>query len=189
MAVMELLTERLRLREFAADDWQAGLAYHADPRYQRYYDMTGQTEQGARDFVALFLGNQQAQPRTKFQLAITRKDTGALIGNCGVRLKTPDAVEADIGYELNPEHWGRGYASEAARTMVEFGFTELGVHRIWSWCIADNTASAHVLAKLGMRQEGRLRENEYFKGRWWDTLVYAILEAEWRAAQEVVSSL
>lgn len=180
---MEIVTARLRLREFVADDWSAVLAYQSDPRYLRYYELTGQTEQGARDFVAMFLAQQQGQPRIKFQLAVTLKSTGELIGNCGVRLKSPDAREADIGYELNPEFWGRGYASEAAHAMVEFGFTELGVHRIWSWCIADNTASARVLEKLGMRQEGRLRENEYFKGRRWDTLVYGILESEWRARQ------
>lgn len=180
---MEIVTARLRLREFVADDWPAVLAYQSDPRYQRFYEMTEQTERGARDFVAMFLAQQQAQPRIKYQLAVTLKATDELIGNCGVRLKSPGAREADIGYELNPEFWGRGYASEAAHAMVEYGFTELGVHRIWSWCIADNVASARVLEKLGMRQEGRLRENEFFKGRWWDTLVYAILEPEWRARQ------
>ena len=68
--------------------------------------------------------------------------------------------------------------------MVQFGFTELHAHRVWSWCIAENVSSAHVLEKLGMRAEGRLREKEYFKGRRWDTLLFAILEYEWRARQE-----
>lgn len=177
---MELVSERLLLREFTAGDWPVVLGYQSDPRYLRFYESTGQTEQGARDFVAMFLAQQQADPRIKFQLALVLKTTGQVIGNCGVRLKQPGAYEADIGYELAPEHWGNGYATEAARTMVGFGFTHLGVHRIWSWCIADNVGSAHVLEKLGMRQEGRLRENEFFKGRWWDTLLYGILESEWR---------
>ena len=60
-----------------------------------------------------------------------------------------------------------------------FGFGELKLHRLWATCLADNTASARVLEKLGMQLEGRLRENEWFKGRWWDTLHYAILEQEW----------
>jgi RimJ/RimL family protein N-acetyltransferase len=66
---------------------------------------------------------------------------------------------------------------------VRFGFTELGLHRIWSWCIADNLGSAHVLEKVGMRLEGRQRDKEHFKGRWWDRLLYAILQDEWRAQQ------
>ena len=184
---MQMETQRLHLREFVADDWSLVMAYQSDPRYLRYYEQTGQTEQGARDFVGMFLANQQAQPRIKFQLAVTLKESGLLIGNCGVRMKQAGAREADIGYELAPEHWGKGYASEAAQAMVAFGFSQLGVHRIWSWCIADNVGSARVLEKLGMRQEGRLVENEFFKGRWWDTRLYAILEPEWRTRQAALA--
>lgn len=166
---MIITTERLILREFVEDDWPAVLAYQADPRYLRYYPWTGRTEAEVRAFVQMFLDQQQAQPRTKFQLAVTLREGGQLIGNCGIRKETPEAREADIGYEFAPEYWGQGYATEAARAMVAFGFEELKVHRIWSWCIAENVGSARVLEKLGMQREGRLRENEWFKGRWWDT--------------------
>jgi len=178
---MELVTERLILREFQADDWPAVLAYQIDPRYLRYYAWTGRTEEEARAFVQMFLDQQQTRPRIKFQLAVTLKDTHQLIGNCGIRLAAPGAHEGDIGYELDPNHWGRGYATEAARAIVRFGFTELGLHRIWSRCIAENLGSARVLEKVGMRLEGRQREKEHFEGRWWDTLLYAILKDEWRA--------
>jgi RimJ/RimL family protein N-acetyltransferase len=90
-----------------------------------------------------------------------------------------NARDADIGYELDPHYWGHGYAIEAARAIMEFGFAELLLHRIWAKTNADNTGSIRLLEKLGMRQEGRLREKEYFKGRWWDTLIYAILDREW----------
>ncbi len=180
---MILTTERLIFREFSESDWSAILAYQSHPLYLRYYEWTHRTEEDVREFVQMFLDHQQQVPRIKFQLAVVLKVTGELIGNCGIRLKSADAHEADIGYELNPEYWGQGYATEAARAIVQFGFTRFRLHRIWSWCIADNTGSARVLEKLGMRQEGRLRENEYFKGRWWDTLLYAILDYEWQAQQ------
>jgi RimJ/RimL family protein N-acetyltransferase len=64
--------------------------------------------------------------------------------------------------------------------MIEFGFNGLGLHRIWAECVAENQASARVLEKLGMQREGRLREKRWMKGRWWDTLIYAILEPAWR---------
>src|SRR5512143_94630 len=176
---MELHTDRLLLREFVTADWPAVLAYQRDPRYLRYYEWTDRTPGDAQRFVQMFLDQQEEQPRRKFQLAIVLKDTQHLIGNCGIRQASVEAREADIGYELSPEQWGHGYATEAARAVVEFGFAELKVHRIWSWCIADNVASAHVLEKLGLKLEGRLREKEYFKGRWWDTLLYAILKDEW----------
>jgi ribosomal-protein-alanine N-acetyltransferase len=180
---VELLTERLILREFQADDWPAVLAYQADPRYLRYYAWTGRTEEEVRAFVQMFLDQQQAQPRIKTQLAVTLKSTRQLIGNCGIRLQAPSAREGEIGYELDSNHWGQGYATEAAQAILRFGFTELGLHRISSWCIADNVGSARVLEKVGMRLEGRQRDKEHFKGRWWDTLLYAILEHEWRAQQ------
>jgi ribosomal-protein-alanine N-acetyltransferase len=177
---MRITTDRLILRDFVADDWQDVLAYQRDPRYLRYYAWTDRTEPEVRDFVQMFLDHQAGQPRRKFQLAITL-DGGRLIGNCGIRRKPENEWEADIGYELAPEHWGHGYATEAARAMVDFGFRELKLHRVSSWCIADNVASARVLEKVGLRLEGRLRENESFKGRWWDTLLYGLLEDEWRA--------
>jgi ribosomal-protein-alanine N-acetyltransferase len=180
---MELSTERLILREFQADDWPAVLAYQSDPRYLRYYEWTERTPQAVQRFVQMLLAQQREHPRYRFQLAVTLRADCQLIGNCGVRMASPDAHEGDIGYELSPQHWGKGYATEAARAIVGFGFTELKLHRIWAECVADNTASARVLEKLGMRLEGRLRHKEYYKGRWWDKLLFGILEDEWRARQ------
>ena len=178
---MRITTSRLVLREFVSDDWPDVLAYQGDPRYLRFYPWTDRTEAEARDFVQMFLDQQADHPRRKFQLAITLPDSGRLIGSCGIRRKPDNNREADIGYELAPEHWGRGYATEAAMAMVDFGFRELELHRISSWCIADNAPSARVLERVGLRLEGRLRENDYFKGRWWDTLLYGLLEDEWNA--------
>jgi [ribosomal protein S5]-alanine N-acetyltransferase len=178
---MKLTTERLILREFTENDWPEVLAYQNDARYLRFYPWTERTPEDAQKFVQMFLKQQAAQPRIKFQLAVTLKTNHQLIGNCGIRLDSIEARQADIGYELAPPHWGQGYATEAARAIVHFGFTELHLHRIWSWCIAENLASAHVLEKLGLRLEGRLQESEYFKGRYWDTLMFSILAEEWQA--------
>ena len=177
---MEIRTERLR--EFVCDDWRAVLDYQRDPRYLRYYPWTERTEADARAFVAMFQAWQIDEPRSRFQLAIARLEDDRLIGNCGIRRKPGNDWEADIGYELSPDFWGLGFATEAARAIVDFGFRELGLRRISSWCIADNVASARVLERLGFQLEGRLRRNEYFKGRWWDTLLYGLLSYEWQPA-------
>lgn len=178
---MHLLTPRLVLREFVESDWAAILAYQRDPLYLRYYPWHDRTEADARAFVNRFLQWQEEEPRRLVQLAITRPGDNSLIGNCGLRRKPDNDWEADIGYELDPKFWGHGYATEAARALVDFGFRELGLCRLSSWCIADNIPSARVLARLGFRQEGRLRRNEFFKGRWWDTLLYALLRDEWES--------
>jgi len=185
---MEITTERLILREFKESDWPEVLAYQSDPLYLRYYDWTERIPEAVRDFVQMFLAQQREQPRIKFQLAVVLKSGQQLIGNCGIRMEAADAHEGDIGYELSPQHWGCGYATEAARAIVEYGFTQLRLHRIWSWCIAENAGSAGVLQKLGMQAEGRLRDKEYFKGRWWDTLLFGMLDYEWKAQQQATGA-
>ncbi|HEX5807404.1 MAG TPA: GNAT family protein [Anaerolineales bacterium] len=176
---MKLETERLILRDFVKDDWRRVLEYQSDSLYLRYNNWTERTPGAVQEFVGWFLNQQAQQPRIKYQLAIVLKSTNQLIGNCGVRMESADAFEADMGYELDPKHWQRGYATEAAHAIVDVGFGSLGVHRIWAHCVADNIGSAHVLEKLGMKLEGQLREKEYYKGRWWDTLIYGILAREW----------
>jgi RimJ/RimL family protein N-acetyltransferase len=178
---MQIATDRLILREFAESDWPAVLAYQRDPRYLRYYEWEERTPEAVREFVGRFVAQEASQPRIRFQLAVTLKSTGQLIGNCGIRHDSVGAHEADIGYELAPDHWGHGYATEAARAILEFGFTDLRVHRISAWCVADNVGSARVLEKIGMQPEGRLRDKDRYKGRWWDRLLFAILEEEWRS--------
>lgn len=173
-------TERLILREFVAEDWQAILAYQRDERYLRFYPQSDSSETEAQQFVKMFLQQQAEKPRRKFQLAITLQGEDRAIGTCGIRRSSENDFEADIGFELAPEHWGQGVATEAAQAIVNYGFSELKLHRISSWCIADNTASARVLEKVGLRPEGRLRDNEYFKDRWWDTLLFGMLVDDWR---------
>ena len=115
-------------------------------------------------------------------MALIERADGLLIGNCGIRINDLALREANIGYELNPDVWGRGCASEAARAILRFGFAELGLHRVWAECVAENTASARVLAKLGMRREAHFRELQWFRERWWDGYIYAMLDHEWREA-------
>jgi ribosomal-protein-alanine N-acetyltransferase len=181
---MKLETERLILRDFVEDDWMRVLEYQTDPNYLRYYAWTNRTPEDGKEFVGWFLDYQRQTPRIKFQLAVTLKSNQVLIGNCGIRMNKPNAFQADIGYELDPKHWNQGYASEAAHAIVDFGFNILGLHRVWSWCVSDNPGSAHVLEKLGMRPEGHLIENEYYRGRYWDTLMYAILANEWETHKQ-----
>ncbi len=184
---MELLTERLRLRELRAADWPAVLAYQSQPDYLRFYHWTERSPEAVQAFLDMFLKQQAEQPRRKFMLGVELRSSGELIGICGIRQEEAGANVAEIGYELSPQHWGQGYASEAARRVVEHGFDTMDLHRIAADCMADNHASAHVLEKLGMTLEGRLHEAEHFKGRWWDVLLYALLEPEWRAHQAASS--
>ena len=164
------------------DDWRAVLAYQSDVRYLKYSPWTHRTAEEVQDFVRGFIEWQGEQPRTKYQLAVVLRGEGRLIGNCGIRIESAGSRQASIGYEIAPRYWGEGYATEAGRAMVAFGFAELWLHRIWARCVAENVASYRVLEKVGMRREGRLREEEWLRGQWWDALVYGILDYEWRSS-------
>jgi RimJ/RimL family protein N-acetyltransferase len=177
---MIIKTERLLLREFVMEDWRAVYAYQNDPRYLEFYEWDHRSEQDVKAFVQMFLDRQKESPRTKFQLAITLPNSNKLIGNVGVRKRDVKTYTADMGYELDPREWGNGYATEAAMAILQFAFEQLRVHRVSANAIVNNHNSLRVLEKLGMRQEGRLRENEYFKGHYWDTVIYGILVDEWR---------
>jgi len=83
-----------------------------------------------------------------------------------------------LGYCYDRAAWGRGYATEAASEILDFGFDVLLLHRVWAGCDPENVASARVLEKLGMRLEGHLRESERIRGAYRDTLVYAVIESD-----------
>jgi ribosomal-protein-alanine N-acetyltransferase len=183
---MLIETQRLVLREFVATDWPAINAYQQDERYWRYYEREGGLDR--RELLQRNVSSQEERPRRVFQLAVTLKSDGRLIGNFGIRRRrvvdfgAPDAAfEADIGYELDPAHWRQGFATEAAAAMLGFAFTDLKVHRVWASCLADHERSWRLLERLRFRREGHLRENEWMQGAWWDTFLYGLLAAEWEA--------
>ena len=83
-------------------------------------------------------------------------------------------------YVLNRNFWNKGYVTEAVKRVIDFGFSELGLHRIYATLAPENVTSVRVLEKAGMRREGHLREHKYIKGEWRDSLLYAIFESERR---------
>jgi RimJ/RimL family protein N-acetyltransferase len=104
-----------------------------------------------------------------------------MIGGCILHWASREHGLGEIGFVLHPDHHGHGYATEATRPLLEFGFATVGLHRIIGRLEARNLASARVLEKLGMRREALLIENEWVKGEWQSELDYAILDREWRA--------
>jgi [ribosomal protein S5]-alanine N-acetyltransferase len=180
---MKITTDRLILREFQEADWEPILSYQSQDQYLRFYRDDHRSADDARAFVRMFMSWRDERPRRKYQLGIVLPGERRLIGNVGIRQEFAGATDAELGYELDPHYWGRGYATEAARAMLDFGFTELKLHRISAYCIAENSASSRVLERVGMRREGVQRQKEWMKGRWWDTYMYAMLRHEWRRAE------
>ncbi|MER3451618.1 MAG: GNAT family N-acetyltransferase [Thermus sp.] len=172
--------DRLLLREFQPSDLVDVHLYAGDPFVTRYMTWGPNTSEETRAFLEQVMQLAREEPRMTYELAVTLRDTGELIGGAGLRVHSVEHRNGDIGYILRRDCWGRGYATEAARLLLHFGFDRLGLHRIWATCDPENIASIRVLQKIGMQWEGRIRHQHLVRGRWRDSELYAILKDEWR---------
>jgi RimJ/RimL family protein N-acetyltransferase len=177
--MVQVETARLVLRELEEEDWTALHEVESRPEVARYQSFEPRTAEESRAYVLDTIESAAASPRLTYDLAVVLASGGQLIGRCGLGVTDFELREAVLWYTLHPDHWGRGYTTEAARAMLGFGFGELMLHRIWADCDPRNTASWRVLEKLGMRREGHLIENARIKGEWVDSLIYAVLNREW----------
>jgi RimJ/RimL family protein N-acetyltransferase len=176
---VQLETDRLSLREFAADDWQDLNAYTSDPRVVQYMSFGPTTAEQAQAYIDGCLARAQEQPRRVYELAVVVRAEERVIGNVTLELERGEQRNASFAYLLNRQYWGKGYMTEAMRAVFSFGFDQLGLHRLADWCDTRNAASARVMEKLGMRREGHLRETIWKDGAWHDEYLYAILAWEW----------
>lgn len=184
MPVFALLeTARLRLRHFTASDLAVFMAYRNDPDVARYQSWEGISEPEARTFIAQQQGLQPGVPGQWFQIALEIKDTGALVGDCALKIEEQDAHQAEIGYTLSRGYQGRGLATEAVARVLEYAFTTLELERVVATTDCENGASVTLLERLGFRRESPVQQHVWFKGRWADEYRYALQHEEWRSRQ------
>jgi len=130
------------------------------------------TELDARAFLEM------ARDGNRIWLAIALRSDGRQIGGMGL-VVDPQHQHAELGYWLGVPYWHQGYATEAARAMLRYGFEDLGLHRIFASHFKHNPASGNVLRKLGMRYEGCQREHLQKWGEFVDSELYGILRSDW----------
>ncbi|MCE7009684.1 GNAT family N-acetyltransferase [Kibdelosporangium philippinense] len=176
-------TDRLWLRVSNPADLDELYDIRSRPEVTRYLytGVLGREEVQAMLDERIAKKSQLPAPGESLILAIVRKDTGAMIGDVVLNSLPGEHKQAEIGYVLHPDHYGHGFATEASRPLLRIAFEDLKAHRVIGRLDGRNTASARVLAKLGMRQEAHFRENEFIKGEWSDEVVYAMLASEWSA--------
>ncbi len=177
---LPLMTDRLTLRGFGAEDVDNLFALYGNPDVVRYlYDDVVE-----RDAIATRLaGYTDTVPVDGEWLSLAMEHDGTFVGQASLCFRSAEHRQAEIGYILHPTANGHGYATEASARMMQLAFEELGVHRVVGRIEARNAASERVLQRLGMRKEAHLIQNEWVKGEWNDEIIYAITEPEWRRAQ------
>jgi ribosomal-protein-alanine N-acetyltransferase len=175
---------RLTLREFEPGDLDASLTIVGDPEVTRWlsFDTRGRAEQAER--LAQDITRAQSTPRPDYFLAIVEPD-GRFVGFA--RLGLGPHRSGEVGYAVRRDRWGRGYATEAAALLIEFGFRRLHLHRIVGSTGPDNEASQAVLRRLGFTREGVMRDHVFTAGAWRDSVLYALLEDEWPGLRDTPS--
>ena len=119
---------------------------------------------------------EQFNRRKEIHFAITLRETQKLIGAISLMNIKKDHSRAEMGYWIAKEHWNWGYATEAAEAMVNFGFNELNLHKIYATYFRRNPASGKVLEKIGMHQEGVLRSHIQKWGRYEDLVICGLIK-------------
>ena len=176
--IISLVSERLLIRDLDQHNLDFIHALHLIPEVQHYATMEFPGSLTASiGYLNNYIEQQSATPRKEYGFCISLADQTpiGLIGlsNCSGKFKN-----AELWFKLAPEYWGKGYTVEAALVLLEFGFTQLSLHRIEAGVATENTASIRVLEKIGMKREGLRRKILPIRGDWKDNYHYALLEEE-----------
>jgi RimJ/RimL family protein N-acetyltransferase len=179
-------TERLVLRKYEDQDLMDIVSYSSSTDFWLLRNLDWKPNE--RDTRRYWENQRSVQPEDDpswLALVIDLKDAGKVIGNTGLGvIKTGEHRQGTIGWVLGSEYQGRGYATEAASSLLSFGFEELDLHRISARTGLDNTRSWHLMERLGMRREALFKESHIVKGEWRDEVIYALLAEEWITKEE-----
>lgn len=170
-----LQTQRLILRRLDNSDAAEMLALRSDPQTMEFIPrpLLHTTEQVLEHIKTI---NDNIDANLGINWAISLRDNPKMIGIIGHYRIKPESYRAEIGYMLLPAYQGKGIITEAVQEVVKYGWNEMNLHSIEAIIDPRNYASAKVLEKNGFIKEGHLRENEFFDGRFWDSLIYSILK-------------
>ncbi|WP_338708932.1 GNAT family protein [Paenibacillus amylolyticus] len=174
----ELETKRLLLREIKQSDSQDIFQYFSSDEVTKFYDVqsftnTKQAEELIQRWKERFENGQV------IRWGIALKSDNRIIGTCGFHGCMKQHYKAVMGYELAPEFWRQGYMTEVTQKIVEYGFKNLELNRIEAFVEPENAGSRKLLERIGFSEEGILKEHFYWKNRFVDNVIYAILKKEY----------
>jgi RimJ/RimL family protein N-acetyltransferase len=179
MSQIELHTERLLLRSITVEDAQALLRYKSDTVANQFQGWIPNNIEDVYDFIKNRISSEINKAETWYQLAIVCKKENKLIGDIGIHFMDKESKQVEIGFTLDKNWQGKGYATEALKTVIEYLFQNLNKHRIIASVDPRNINSMRLLERLGFRKEAHFKKSLFFNGEWVDEVIYAILYEEW----------
>jgi [ribosomal protein S5]-alanine N-acetyltransferase len=171
-----LIGDLTTLREFRFTDLDDYLAIVGDDRVTSWLSFDSRDRAAAETALTAMIERAAQEDRPDYLLAVTRRDDDKVVGFA--RLGPTGVKAAHLGYAIHADHWGRGYATDAARVLLRLAFGTLGLHRVSAAIGPENEASIAVVKRLGFTYEGRIRHHVFTNGDWRDSLLYSLLESE-----------
>ena len=178
---IKLSTARTRLRLIESSDLDSIHELHSLPETDKYNTLgiPYSIEETKSVIEPWILVNESSSGRN-YTFAIENKTDNGFIGLFGLKLGAEKYKRAEVWYKIHPDYWNKGIATEVLASIIDYGFSELKLHRIEAGCAVENIGSIKVLEKVGMIREGRRRQILPLKSGWSDNFEYAILETDKR---------
>lgn len=177
---MNFETNNLIIREFKSEDLQSVHIYSSDKETTEFMDWGPNSENETQAFINEMLEEQNLNTRKFYVFGITLKNTDSVIGSIGLEIQSLENKNASFGYILNKHFWNRGIVTEASECILNFGFNDLELHRIWATCRPENTKSIYLLKKLGFKKEGHLKDDKLIHGIFRDSVLFAKIKQDRR---------
>jgi len=183
-----LKSDRLVLKKLTQDRLKEVYSHFRDEQVNQYVDFEPvQTLEDAREIIDWGLNLYRNNKGILW--GVFRKDKDIFIGQINYVLRADENFtgrihRAEIGFDLTPPFWGKGYMSEALKLSNEYVFNQMEINRIEAIVHPLNTKAHRILEKIGFKKEGILREYVLFKGAFWDMFCYSLLKKEWTVHAE-----
>lgn len=171
----ELKSKRLFFRQLNNNDAKDVFRLRSNPKQMLYIPRPILTEIAEAEAMITMM-NEKIKLNTDINWAVCEQGTGKFIGFMGFYRTEPENYRTEIGYMILPEFEGKGYVTEAVHTMLNFAFNVVNIHSIVAVIDPENKASERILIKNKFSKEAHFRENEYFNGKFWDSVHYCILK-------------
>jgi [ribosomal protein S5]-alanine N-acetyltransferase len=178
MPIPLIETPRLIIRDAQASDVDGFFRYMQQEPYWRDVPIEQPTVQSITALVNASLQDQAKQPRTGHFLAAVEKRSQIVIGEAILHVRSLRWGQGEIGWGVSATHTGQGLATEIGIAMLDLAFGTLELHRVYAQCRVENHASRRIMTKIGMCEEGILRENVLARGAWWSSIQCSILAHE-----------
>lgn len=179
MEKLNIITERLQIRDLRPTDLEDFHIYRSNPEVTKYQGFDVMTIERAAEFIQEQQDKVFGKAGQWIQYGIENKSTSKIVGDCAIKLDSHDVRIAEIGITISHLAQKNGYAKEAMLGILSFLFDEKNLYRVVETVDAENEASINLLKSVGFRQEGYFIENIFFKGKWGSEYQYAMLKREW----------